>query len=468
MKSVMATPSSKQLGGEPPKAASASSIGSVTSAVSEDNALCAKLAVFLHEGGKNPAHAGALIDLLARLTAKGSAALASSNAAVPTPSENDGGGAAPGSHESHMSKELFGRFAAEEKARASQGDAEDFAVKNDDQLSASFVRKLLRPSRVERSVNTDVALYVAVPLHKTADGVHRLVLHDDEHFVLATVVTAAAVASAALLTRGTLVMLEKWYLLRGVHPSAGVADTRTLTHIRIIVGVLSPVDGALRLRQPTSAITHPNLRELQASPKNVKRKHESPVKKGSPLRSMKKTAARRATPEVPRTSKSKSRGMIGGVVGVDLFGAITSDTDKDSESMEVEDGVNNIGEDAGSDDSTNDGGGGGDDGGDESGGEEESDGECDGGCSMLGNEFDVCVAISSPPTDDPAELLEMLESTPNFGSDETVDGDNLTARNKRFLHYYWYATQIYGRKAGQRMTHARCVECAVRDFFPYT
>ena len=59
------------------KVASASSLDSATPAVSEDDALCVQLAVFLQKGGKNPALPRsllALIDLLAQLTAQDRAA----------------------------------------------------------------------------------------------------------------------------------------------------------------------------------------------------------------------------------------------------------------------------------------------------------------------------------------------------------------------------------------------------------
>ena len=108
-----------------------------------------------------------------------------------------------------------------------------------------------------------------------------------------------------------------------------------------------------------------------------------------------------------------------------------------------------------------------DDGGDPGG--ESSDGApamCTGDwCSILGYAFPQCVAVTMPPTVDDDLLREMYEMAPQFSDD--LNPDALLPQNIRFLQYYWYAVQVYGRHGdGDRVVLPPCITEAVRALAP--
>jgi len=329
------------------------------------------------------------------------------------------------------------------------------------QLSAGALAMIFRT----RAYPEDLVLYVLhtarkMPKSRSAFSEQTVIkLHDGMNAMVAILTTPAARDVADALAPRTLVRVSVGkYLPRAREEGA------ELLNLRLLISSLAPVKDAPL--GPVTSITAINLRAVQPEGRDaVKELGEVPP--GQAVEKKKRSRELGAASLSPGLEKKK----IDQTVTPDVKGNMR---DKAAKSRAVhhpsamEDGQALFCEAGGVDSESEDGRNGDDSSGPDDDGES-SDGApamCTGDwCSILGYAFPQCVVVTMPPTVDDDLLREMYEMAPQFSDD--LNPDALLPQNIRFLHYYWYAVQVYGRHGdGDRVVLPPCITEAVRALAP--
>ena len=331
------------------------------------------------------------------------------------------------------------------------------------QLSAGALAMIFRT----RAYPEDLVLYVLhtarkMPQSRSAFSEQTVItLHDGRNAVVAILTTPAARDVADALAPRTLVRVSVGkYLPRAREEGA------ELLNLRLLVSSLAPVKDAPL--GPVTSITAIDLRAVQPEGRDA-------------VKELGKVPPRQAVEKKKRSRELGAASLSPGLEKKKIDQTVTPDVkgnmrDKASRAVHhscaMEDGVALFRDAGGVDSESEDGrngddSSGPDDGGDP-GGESSDDAPamCTGDwCSILGYAFPQCVAETMPPTVDDDLLREMYEMAPQFSDD--LNPDALLPQNIRFLQYYWYAVQVYGRHGdGDRVVLPPCITEAVRALAP--